>query len=150
MVSKQSVFTFTLELLQKKENSHCLFSFCILGVTQSHIEWKLDFHYRQWQEGSAPTTDICCQTLVNNSRINHVTLPTFYVWAFLLRSSKPNHLQATATYRLVNLGLRPATPTPALWDCHPGKWTICPWGFTPLNSQDGPWGWSAPHSPRGK
>jgi len=41
MVSKQSVFIFTLELLQQEDNSYCLFSFCVLAVTQSHIEWKL-------------------------------------------------------------------------------------------------------------
>lgn len=139
MVSKQSVFIFTLELLQKEDNSYCLFSFCNLAVTQSHIEWKLDFHCRHWQESPAPSTDICCLTLVNNSHINHVTLPTFYVQAFLLHSSKPNHLQATATYRLINLGPRSATPTSALWDYHPRKLTTCPWGFTPLNS---PTGWT--------
>lgn len=75
-------------------------------MSLSPIEWELDFHCRHWQESPAPTTDICCLTLVNNSHINHVTLPAFYVQAFLLHSSKPNHLQATTTYRLVNLGLR--------------------------------------------
>lgn len=40
MVSKQSVFIFTLELLQQEDNSCCLFSFCVLAVTQSHAEWK--------------------------------------------------------------------------------------------------------------
>lgn len=150
MASKQSVFIFTLELLQKEENSYCLFSFYVLAVTQSHIEWKLDFYCRHRQESPAPITDICCLTLVNNSHINHVTLPAFYVQAFLLHSSKPNHLQA-ATHRLVNLGLRSTTPTPALWDCHPRKWTTCPWVSLPwAHLQDEPWGWSSPHSPRGK